>query len=169
MMTAMSGWLLPVLLLLVTAIQGAKDGGKYSKAANERPSLLYPDEKSPIKNYAAVEDPFRMAKMNLLWEKARTRLADGKLQLLYSQLKVQDKDELTLKKLKSEGSDKEGLKEAEVRKKFSRILETFGLAGAGLGDSREQDRSQAKALFKDKKLARLWEKVGAGVTTRNSD
>lgn len=145
------------MLLLIVSIQGAKDGGKYSAAANERPRELYPDEKSPIKNHAAVVEPFRMSKTNLLWEKARSRLAESKLEKLYSQLKVHDKNELTLKKLKAEGSDKEGLKEAEVRKKFANIMESFGLAGGSV-EPKEQD-TEPKALFKDKKLARLWEKV----------
>jgi hypothetical protein len=33
-------------------------------------------------------------------------LAESKLALLYSQLKIQDKEELTLKRLKAEGGDK---------------------------------------------------------------
>merc|ERR1719370_2017411 len=57
-----------------------------------------------------------MSRVNLLWEKARRDgLAEGKLERLYSKLKVQDKDELTMKKLKTEGGDKEGIKEAEVK------------------------------------------------------
>merc|ERR1719454_1169308 len=54
-----------------------------------------------------------MSKVNLLWEKARRAgLAEGKLERLYSKLKVQDKDELTMKKLKTEGGDKDGIKDA---------------------------------------------------------
>ena len=43
-----------------------------------------------------------------VWDKARLKLelAEGKLRQLYSQLKIQDKEELTLKKLKAEGGDK---------------------------------------------------------------
>lgn len=148
-----------LLLVVCTApLQGAGDAGKYSKSANDPPKpSIYPDEKSPIKNFAALVDPFRMAKMNLLWEKARTRLAGGKLEQLYSRIKVQDKDELTLKKLRAEGSDKDGVKEAEVRKRFSQLMEQFGLAG-GTVEPKETDGTP-KALFKDKKLTRLWEKA----------
>merc|ERR1719290_565324 len=64
-----------------------------------------------------------MSQVNLLWEKARRAgLAEGKLERLYSKLKVQDKDELTMKKLKTEGGDKDGIKDAEVRRKFALIM-----------------------------------------------
>lgn len=148
------------VLLLVSGILGAEDRGKYSQAANQQ---IYPDEKSPILNFGAVKEPFRMSKVNLLWEKAKSKgLVEGKLEQLYSQLKVQDKDELTLKKLRTEGSDKDGVKEAEVRKRFAGIMESFGLAG-GQVEAREAGEDTPKALFRDKKLARLWEKVGGSV------
>jgi len=144
-------------LLLVLIYPLLSLGSKYSEAANN-PSKFYPDEKSPILNHAAVESPFRMQKVNLLWEKARTKLLEPKLQKLYSELKVQDKHELTLKKLKGEGGDKDGSKEAEIRKKFTLLMSSYGLAGTGdQSNSKEQDTP--KALFKDKKLARLWEKA----------
>ena len=148
------------VVLLLSSIQGAKEGGKYSQAANQQ---IYPDDKSPILNFGAVKEPFRMSKVNLLWEKAKSKgLVEGKLEQLYSQLKVQDKDELTLKKLRAEGSDKEGVKEAEVRRRFAGIMESFGLAG-GQVEAREAGEDTPKALFRDKKLVRLWEKVGGGV------
>lgn len=46
------------------------------------------------------------------------RLTEPKLKSLFSELKIHDKEEITYKRLKSEGSDKEGLKEAEMRKKL---------------------------------------------------
>ena len=57
-------------------------------------------QKDDILSYTTQESPFRMNKVNLLWEKARLKLAEEKLQKLYSELKVQDKEELTLKRLK---------------------------------------------------------------------
>lgn len=45
-------------------------------------------------------------------------MSDQKLKSLMAELKVQDKEEITLKKLKHEGGDKEGLKEAELRKRL---------------------------------------------------
>merc|ERR1719376_210802 len=79
------------------------------------------------------------------------------LERLYSKLKVQDKDELTMKKLKTEGGDKEGIKEAEVRRKFGLVMEEFGLGGEVAHDDKEVEPT--KALFRDKKLTRLWEKA----------
>merc|ERR1719187_63502 len=98
-----------------------------------------------------------MSKVNLLWEKARRAgLAEGKLERLYSKLKVQDKDELTMKKLKTEGGDKEGIKEAEVRRKFALVMDEFGLGGGDVVQDKEVEPT--KALFRDKKLTRLWER-----------
>ena len=74
------------LLLLLVLVNG--DGGKYSEKANTG-RAIYPDEKSPIVNFGSVAEPFRMSKVNLLWEKARRAgLAEGKLERLYSKLKV---------------------------------------------------------------------------------
>ncbi|RXG71904.1 Alpha-2-macroglobulin receptor-associated protein [Armadillidium vulgare] len=56
-----------------------------------------------------LRDPLRMAKLNVIWEKARKRLSEPKLRKLLSELKVQDKEELTFKKLKASGGDKEGI------------------------------------------------------------
>jgi len=144
-----------LLLLLVLLVNG--HGGKYSEKANSG-RAIYPDEKSPIVNFGSVAEPFRMSKVNLLWEKARRAgLAEGKLERLYSKLKVQDKDELTMKKLKTEGGDKDGIKDAEVRRKFALIMEEFGLMGGDVVQDKEVEPT--KALFRDKKLTRLWEKA----------
>ena len=120
--------------------------------------------KDDIKNYASLEDPFRMQKCNLLWNKARIKLTEKKLESLYSALKIQDKNELTLKKIKSEGGDKDGSKENEVRKKFNNLMLSYGLGGTPEAD--EANPNPSKTLFKDKKLQRLWEKAEqAGLNT----
>ena len=113
---------------------------------------FYPDSKGPIKNYASLEDPFRMQKCNLLWNKARVKLVETKLEHLYSALKLQDKNELTLKKLKSEGNDKDGFKEDEMRKKFNNIMLTYGLGGTP--DSQELMTEFCLQLIKVKSLSR---------------
>lgn len=46
-------------------------------------------EKDPILNYGILANPFRMQKINLMWEKARKNLQENKLKLLYSELKMQ--------------------------------------------------------------------------------
>ncbi|XP_023329038.1 alpha-2-macroglobulin receptor-associated protein isoform X2 [Eurytemora carolleeae] len=136
-----------VLLILGSLVSGTED--------------FYP-EKDEIKSYATVQSPFRMQKINLVWEKARLKmeLTETKLSKLYSELKVQDKEELTLKKFKSEGGDKEGLKENEIRKKFSMILTRYGMGGSGAGNTEQQIQTEIpKEFFKDKKLQKLWEKA----------
>lgn len=40
---------------------------------------------------------------------------------------IQDKEELILKRLKSDGGDKEGLREAEIRRKLTNIMSAYGL------------------------------------------
>ena len=42
-----------------------------------------------------------------------------------SELKIQDGEEITLKKLKASGGDKEGLKEAEIRSKLASKLSKY--------------------------------------------
>ena len=79
-----------LILLLLVFVKG--DGGKYSEKANNGGRAIYPDEKSPIVHFGSVSEPFRMSRVNLLWEKARRAgLAEGKLERLYSKLKVEEK------------------------------------------------------------------------------
>ena len=116
------------------------------------------DDKDPILNYASLDKPFRMQKCNIAWDKARTKpLQESKLKLLYYELKLQDKEELALKKLKSDMGDKDGLREAQVRKKFNGIMNTYGLMRESSSTSGDEDSNQR--IFKDKKLDRLWEKA----------
>ena len=124
--------------------------------------------KDDILSYKGLDRPFRMNKVNLLWEKARLKLTEGKLKSLYSELKMQDKQELTLKRVRAEQGDKDGAMEAEVRKAFTGIMNTYGLAGASKADGDDLSKSGQKlhhVMFKDKKLNRLWEKAEkAGLT-----
>lgn len=55
------------------------------------------------------------------------RLTEPKLQSLYSDLKIHDREELTYKKMKNEGGDKEGMMEATLRRKLTHIMTNFGL------------------------------------------
>lgn len=120
-------------------------------------------DKDKITSYRAIESPFRMQKINLVWEKARLHLnlTENKLSKLYSQLKIQDKEELTLKKLKTDGGDKAGHKETEVRHRFSQIMDQYGIMNARdqPSSSNENDMLKSKHIFKDKKLQKLWEKA----------
>ena len=49
----------------------------------------------------------------------RLKLNENKLTRLFSELKVLDKEHLALKRLKAENGDKDGLREAEMRKKVT--------------------------------------------------
>ncbi|OWR50217.1 hypothetical protein KGM_210737 [Danaus plexippus plexippus] len=114
-----------------------------------------------------------MNKLNLLWTKAKQRLPEPKLKSLYSDLMIQDKEEITYKRVKSEGIDKEGLKEAELRRKLTSIMDAYGLRhhfeDVPAGKQKEHasynsamDESiMNKSLFKDKKLNILWAKAEA--------
>lgn len=46
------------------------------------------------------------------------RLTDTKLQSIFSDLKIHDKEEIAYKHFKSDGKDPEGLEEARLRKKL---------------------------------------------------
>lgn len=93
-------------------------------------------------------------------------------------MKLHDKEEITWKHLKAEGKDKDGLKEAELRKKLMTIMANYNLldqaddvhdaskyrAHKALNEA--SDKYINKSLFKDKKLNKLWEKAEiAGFTT----
>lgn len=99
------------------------------------------------------------------------RLTEFKLKTLFSELKVQDKEELQLKRLKADNLDKDGLKEAELRQKFGSIIEQYGLADHFDKDLSDSESNNADSqinshiLFKDKKLNKLWLKAeSAGFT-----
>ncbi|KAG0413468.1 hypothetical protein HPB47_009390 [Ixodes persulcatus] len=103
-----------LLLSVCLACLACIAGHKYSEAMNKAGPPPKPSVNSD-------EAPFRMHKLNALWEKAQKRLSEAKLKGLYSELKVQDKDELAWKKLRGAGQDKEGLKEAELRHRLKEL------------------------------------------------
>lgn len=135
---------------------------KYSKNANEK-------KKTDV-DFRTLEKPFRMNKLNLVWSKAQHRLTEPKLKSLYSDLMIQDKEELTLKRLMSDGGDKEGLKEAEIRRKLTNIMSAYGLREHFDENAPPRPKDYPafnsalddhinKSLFKDKKLNMLWAKA----------
>lgn len=93
------------------------------------------------------------------------RLTEFKLKKLYSELKVQDKEELQLKRLKADNLDKDGMKEAELRKKLGGIIERYGLDDGFDKEVPSSDfnkitsSTQNTNIFKDKKLNKLWLKA----------
>lgn len=170
---------LVIVALLAAACCEAHN--KYSAKANNehvkkdkvdkpaKPTKESPFEEMP--NFRKLEKPFRMAKLNMLWSKAQLRLTEPKLKSLFSELKLHDKEELTFKKTKSDGKDKDGLLEAAMRKKLIGIMSSYDLlehfdevndpAKARLHKPFNQasDEHLNKSLFKDKKLNKLWGKA----------
>lgn len=132
-------------------------------------SLNKYSEEMNAPKYNTLEKPFRMQKINLLWEKAQKRLPKEKLKALHLDLLLQDKEEIALKKLKTEDLDKDGLKEATLRKSFNAIINKYGLSDHYTTDDDNTRKNQVssevpeqmidKRLFKDKKLNKLWDQV----------
>ncbi|KAJ0177956.1 hypothetical protein K1T71_006829 [Dendrolimus kikuchii] len=147
---------------LVLLVNVAICDNKYSRNANEK--------KKKDVDFRTLEKPFRMNKLNILWTKAQQRLTEPKLRSLYSDLMIHDKEEITYKRVKSEGGDKEGFKEAELRKKLTNLMMMYGLREHfeenapprqkehGAFNSALDDHIN-KSLFKDKKLNMLWAKA----------
>ncbi|XP_058453717.1 alpha-2-macroglobulin receptor-associated protein-like, partial [Malaya genurostris] len=137
-----------------------------------------PDSEIYEPDFRNIQRPFRMAKLNLVWSKAQHRLTEPKLKSLYTELKIHDKEEIAWKQLNSQHKDKEGLKEAELRKKLIGIMSTYGLL-EHFDDTQDPekykhykaysgkvDNYKNKSLFKDKKLNKLWEKAEASGFTK---
>ncbi|CAL8085858.1 unnamed protein product [Orchesella dallaii] len=154
MKTSSSSFLMLCLFLTLIHVT-LQNENRYSKEANV--------------NYRELDKPFRMAKMNMVWHKAKQKVSETKLRSLYTDLLAQDKEESTLKRLKSDGLDKDGLKEASVRKKFKALLQNYGLVHyfeedevpekSHKTEQNPSDNHINKSIFKDKKLNKLWEKA----------
>lgn len=129
--------------------------GKYSRDMND-PKLTSSDGK-------ALE--FRIAKLGQVWDKAvRMQLSPVRLSELHSDLKIQEKDELQWKKMKVEGLDENGEKEALLRRNFNVILAKYGMDGKR--DTRSLESNSLKDhetkegdMFDDPRLDKLWNKA----------
>ncbi|KAG4073171.1 hypothetical protein HA402_002560 [Bradysia odoriphaga] len=158
-----------VLVLSLSYCSCKKQKSKYSAEANQ---AYEPTEKYDP-DFRTLQKPYRMAKLNLVWSKAVHRLTEPKLKSLFSELKIQDKEELNWKQSGGQHKDKDGLKEAELRKKLVGIMSTYGLL-EHFDDTQDPEKYKHhkaysgpventnyknKSLFKDKKLNKLWEKA----------
>uniref|UniRef100_F6UAC7 Uridine-cytidine kinase 2 n=4 Tax=Xenopus tropicalis TaxID=8364 RepID=F6UAC7_XENTR len=137
-----------VLLLRAQAGDGA---GKYSRNVNENRS-----ERDPT-----VE--FRIMRLNQIWEKAqRLQLPAVQLAELHSDLKIQEKDELNWKKLKVEGLDDDGEKEAKLRRSLNVILAKYGLDGKKKSQTEDSNfikDGKENDILNDPRLEKLWNKA----------
>uniref|UniRef100_A0A673B0Z0 Low density lipoprotein receptor-related protein associated protein 1 n=1 Tax=Sphaeramia orbicularis TaxID=375764 RepID=A0A673B0Z0_9TELE len=142
------------LILWIRSRLGAL-AGKYSREVNEA--------KPAGKDGQTVE--FRIAKLNQVWEKAqRMQLSPVRHAELHSDLKIQEKDELQWKKMKVEGLDENGEKEAQLRRNFNVILAKYGMDGKR--DTRPLESNYLKDhdtkeedMFADPRLNKLWNKA----------
>lgn len=102
------------------------------------------------------ENPFRIKKLNMIWKKAQNKMSERKLSEFRRFLELQDRAEIRWKELKANGGDEDGEMEAMLRRKFSCLLERFGL------DHLVDDGNEIKdntAGHGDKRLNELWESV----------
>ncbi|XP_072371825.1 alpha-2-macroglobulin receptor-associated protein isoform X2 [Scyliorhinus torazame] len=125
----------------------------------------YSREKNEVDATGKAEIEFRMAKLNQVWEKAqRLQFSPVKLAELHSDLKIQEKDELNWKKLKADGLDEDGEKEAKLRRNFNVILTKYRLDGrkdaAAMDTNYLRDSMDSENdVFDDPKLEKLWNKA----------
>ncbi|XP_056136229.1 alpha-2-macroglobulin receptor-associated protein isoform X2 [Lampris incognitus] len=129
--------------------------GKYSREINEP---------KPTSNDGKTVE-FRIAKLNQVWEKAiRMQMSPVHQAELHSDLKIHEKDELQWKKMKVEGLDENGEKEAQLRRNFNVILAKYGMDGKR--DTRPLESNFLKDhdtkegdIFDDPRLDKLWNKA----------
>lgn len=89
-------------------------------------------------------------------------LPESKLQSLYTQLKLQDKEEVNYKQYRAE-KDKDGTMAAKLRSKLVEIMRNYELLIGETADrdfdkkNKGSDKYKNRSLFKDQKLSKLWE------------
>lgn len=149
------------------------------RISGELETWLCKFHKTHGETFRKLQNPYRLAKLNMLWSKAVHRLTEPKLKSLFTELKIHDKEELAFKHQKAEKPKdfNDGMKEAELRKKLIGIMSTYDLLEIiDLDDANEQegkrqkpyegkaksDNYKNKSLFKDKKLNKLWERAELG-------
>ncbi|XP_064344587.1 alpha-2-macroglobulin receptor-associated protein isoform X1 [Camelus dromedarius] len=142
-----------LLLLLLGPWSAAGHGGKYSREKNEPQPL---SKREP-------GGEFRMEKLSQLWEKAqRLGLTPVKLSELHADLKIQERDEFKWKKLKAEGLDEDGEKEAKLIRSLNVILAKYGLDGrkdARAVSSNFLSHDAQDDSLEDPRLEKLWHKL----------
>lgn len=82
------------------------------------------------------------------------------MQSLYTQLKLQDKEEIQYKQYTAE-KDKDGKVAAKLRTKLIEIMRNYDLLDDEQQRSKRKDSDEYRnrSLFKDKKLNKLWEQA----------
>ncbi|GAU97552.1 hypothetical protein RvY_08827 [Ramazzottius varieornatus] len=160
---------LAVLLLVVYTI-AAKGGGKYSKEKNRlKEETVFRDIALEKVLKSSGSAKFRTAKLAAVWEKAQKRLNIDDQRDVFDDLQELDKEEITLKRVRHDGGDKNGDIAASLRDKLHALLERYDLL-TPLHDpvetkSKKTSRDPSPsftpppAVFSDKKLNKLWAKA----------
>ncbi|XP_063315923.1 alpha-2-macroglobulin receptor-associated protein [Pelobates fuscus] len=149
-MSAPISRLLLLCLLPLLGTHAGDGGGRYSREKNQVP---------------ADSAEFRILRLNQVWEKAqRLQLSAVKIAELHSDLKIQEKDELNWKKLKAEGLDDDGEKEAKLRRSLNVILAKYGLDGKKKTETEDSNyikdgTATGNDILNDPRLEKLWNKA----------
>lgn len=140
--------LLALCLLSMLGLRSAAEGGRYSREKNDVP---------------ADNVEFRILRLNQVWEKAqRLQLSAVKSAELHSDLRMQEKDELHWKKLKAEGMDEDGEREAKLRRSLNVILAKYGLDGKKKTEAEDSNYIKdgtGNDILHDPRLDKLWNKA----------
>ncbi|KAL6262862.1 hypothetical protein P5V15_005651 [Pogonomyrmex californicus] len=166
-MIFLNGQFILLIILGLLSIRTSVGENKYSAEANKP---KYAESSQIPTSLRDLDKPFRMAKLNVLWVKAKNRLTDTKLQSIFSELKIHDKEEIAYKHFKSDGKDPDGLEEARLRQKLIGIMSTYGLLEHFVETEDPKLLKMHKALndgsnyvskdvFGDIKLNKLWAKA----------
>lgn len=166
-MVLLNGQLILLTILCLLLVRTGVGENKYSAEANK---AKYADSSQLPTSLRDLDKPFRMAKLNVLWVKAKNRLTDTKLQSIFSDLKIHDKEEIAYKHFKSDGKDPDGLEEARLRQKLIGIMSTYDLLEhfAETEDPKllkmhkalnDGSNYVAKDVFQDIRLNKLWAKA----------
>uniref|UniRef100_A0A8C0Q923 LDL receptor related protein associated protein 1 n=1 Tax=Canis lupus familiaris TaxID=9615 RepID=A0A8C0Q923_CANLF len=180
--------LLLLLLLLVGPRTAAGHGGKYSREKNEpelppkresggefrmeklnqlwekaqRATFLEQEVQVEVLVLTAAPRQAGPVLSLELLHRVPLQLSPVKLSELHADLKMQERDEFAWKKLKAEGLDEDGEKQAKLTRNLSVILAKYGLDGRkdaravssnSLSDATEDDS------LEDPRLEKLWHKA----------
>ena len=111
-----------------------------------------------------LSSPFRLAKHNLLWERAKKNFQQSpKLDSLYRELKKLDRLSLSLKHLEDKESDEARQMATDTKEMYIDILNRYGLSTNKLG---QEGNQHTKAKFSDK-IEKLWQEAVYSGTKSN--
>ncbi|XP_031552181.1 alpha-2-macroglobulin receptor-associated protein-like [Actinia tenebrosa] len=115
-------------------------------------------------SFARQDDkPFRMHKLNIIWQKVRSKMSTQKLESLKHALTQQDAKELKWKELKAHGGDASGEQEAKLRRNLFQILDKYAFGHLVEGHQKlsepgvEDNTVREEGMFNNKKLHQLWD------------